>query len=86
MAKLLLSLGSPVDQKDAAEMSPLHLASSRGDEAMASLLLESGADVAAVDANRWTPLHHVAATDVFQGAKSPLSRGFFAPLRPAFWV
>lgn len=56
-ARLLLEHGAPVDARDDAGCTPLHLAAARGDDFMLDLLHKNGADVDARTAAGDTPLH-----------------------------
>lgn len=56
MARLLLEAWAPVDDRDEAGTSPLHLSAQKGHVDVVRLLLQCGADKDAVDESGWTPL------------------------------
>lgn len=56
MARILLEAWAPVDDRDEAGTSPLHLSAQKGHVDVVRLLLQCGADKDAVDESGWTPL------------------------------
>ena len=60
---LLINRGEPVDVRDAAGRTPLHVAAERAHLFAAMMLLAKGADPNARDAEKQTPLHLAAGGD-----------------------
>lgn len=62
LAGLLVASGADVKARTAAGVTPLHIASARGDEDLGAFLVSKGADVKAADSRGVTPLHFAAAS------------------------
>jgi ankyrin repeat protein len=57
MAKFLIEAGAPLDTREYAGLTPLHLAAGGGDPELIRLLVARGLDVNARDEDQTTPLH-----------------------------
>ncbi|KAH8998262.1 hypothetical protein EDB86DRAFT_3242877 [Lactarius hatsudake] len=88
--QLLIQNGADVNAQDGDHLTPLHLASYRGDAKMVELLLQHGADFRAQDQNHSMPLHLASArgnAEIVQllidhGANvDPLDRSYSKPVR-----
>src|SRR6201996_5865555 len=60
--RLLLEHGADVSARDDTHSTPLHLASSNGNNDAVKLLIRHGADVNAQDERHMTPLHRAASS------------------------
>uniref|UniRef100_A0A2K6JR09 Uncharacterized protein n=1 Tax=Rhinopithecus bieti TaxID=61621 RepID=A0A2K6JR09_RHIBE len=61
----------PVNNKDDAGWSPLHIAASAGRDEIVKALLGKGAQVNAVNQNGCTPLHYAIAVMLLEGGANP---------------
>lgn len=77
IARFLLDLRVPVDNKDDSQWTPLMIAVSAGRDVIVSMLIACGADVNSTNEGGQTPLHYAASKNRYEIAEVLLQNGAY---------